>query len=139
MKGCNIVVIGASLIVGYDPVGLAAPAVPELMEVEHKLTAVEIYMAEEQQLQSLDSPSPLTCPECNGVLYQTYDDRLLRFRCRAGHAMSARALLVRLADERERGIWSATRSAAEADVLIESAHKLRTLLTEWAGSPLDFH
>ena len=37
--------------------------------------------------------SGLNCPECRSALYELPDPRLLRYRCRAGHAFTARGLL----------------------------------------------
>ncbi|MGN6375556.1 MAG: chemotaxis protein CheB [Sphingomonas sp.] len=147
----------APLIEGYDPSDLPMPAVPHLMEVEHRLTAMEVFMAEEKELERLGTASPLTCPECGGVLYQLRDDRLLRFRCRVGHAVSARTLLAHLAESRETAVWSSIRALTEeavllrqfaaraegreeigaeppdAALLIQSAEKLRAILTDWPG------
>jgi two-component system, chemotaxis family, protein-glutamate methylesterase/glutaminase len=37
--------------------------------------------------------SPFTCPECQGPLWEIADGKLLRYRCHAGHALSAEAML----------------------------------------------
>ncbi|MBA2671558.1 MAG: hypothetical protein H0U67_14400 [Gemmatimonadetes bacterium] len=37
--------------------------------------------------------SPFTCPECHGPLWEIEDGKLLRYRCHAGHALSAEAML----------------------------------------------
>jgi two-component system chemotaxis response regulator CheB len=31
-------------------------------------------------------PSPLTCPDCGGGLWEMNDTRPLRYRCHTGHA-----------------------------------------------------
>ena len=31
-------------------------------------------------------PSPYSCPECGGVLWELKNGELMRFRCRVGHA-----------------------------------------------------
>ncbi|MDX2231373.1 MAG: chemotaxis protein CheB [Leptolyngbyaceae cyanobacterium bins.349] len=56
--------------------------------------------------------SPLTCPECGGVMWEL-DDPLLRFRCHTGHAYSLDSLLSEQADEVERALWSAVRVLEE--------------------------
>ena len=80
------------------------------MEVEHKLTAMETFLADEKELALLGSPSGLTCPECGSVLYELHDKRVLRFRCRSGHAVSAQTLLNGLSSARQNALWSAVRS-----------------------------
>ena len=103
--------IGAALLIHYDPPPLdIAPPVPPLMEVEHKLTAMETLFAVEKELALLGSPSGLTCPECSSVLYELHDKRVLRFRCRSGHAVSAQTLVNGLSSARENALWSAVRS-----------------------------
>jgi len=116
------------LIESYDPPNMVLPPVPIQLEVEHRLTAMQAFLAEEEELERLGSPSSLTCPECKGVLYELHDDRLLRFRCRTGHAMSAQALLPHLSSSRESAIWSAIRTLDEEAMLIRqlSARKSAT-------------
>jgi two-component system chemotaxis response regulator CheB len=43
----------------------------------------------------------LNCPTCRSALYELKDQRVLRFRCRSGHAFSALSLLSGQADARE--------------------------------------
>src|SRR5262245_28380544 len=38
------------------------------------------------------TPSSFSCPDCGGVLWELERDDILRFRCRVGHAYTARAL-----------------------------------------------
>lgn len=103
----------AALLVRYDPADLPPPAPPKLLEVEHRMSAMQSYLADEEELAALCVPSPITCPECGGVLYRLDDARLLRFRCRAGHAMAAGALLAHQAASGENALWSVVRSLTE--------------------------
>ena len=45
-----------------------------------------------QRLREIADPSPLTCPECRGVMSEVRDERPLRYRCQIGHASTAEVL-----------------------------------------------
>jgi two-component system chemotaxis response regulator CheB len=84
-------------------------------------------VAEEGKVELLGFPSALTCPECRSLLYELKDPRLLRFRCRSGHALSAKSLRATFADASEEALWSAmrvwTEEAALTKRLAEEAGK----------------
>ena len=58
-------------------------------------------------------PSPFSCPDCGGVLWETHDGRLTSYRCRVGHAFSAETLLASQAETYEAALWSALRALEE--------------------------
>lgn len=43
-------------------------------------------------LRKIADPSPLSCPDCHGVLSEVRDEQPLRFRCQIGHAYTADVL-----------------------------------------------
>jgi len=88
-------------------------SVPGFMEFEHKLTAMEMLLADRHELESVAIPSACSCPECGGVLYQLKDQRLLRFRCSQGHAWSSLSLLSALDDTCEEALHGAARALTE--------------------------
>jgi two-component system, chemotaxis family, protein-glutamate methylesterase/glutaminase len=45
--------------------------------------------------------SPFTCPECQGPLWEIEEGKLLRYRCHAGHALTAEAMISAQATEAE--------------------------------------
>lgn len=139
---CSIAEMGR-LLVDYDPPELQLPHLPKLMEFEHKATAMQAFLEEGEELERVGTASPLTCPDCRGVLYQLRDERLLRFRCRCGHAMSGRTLLAHIVSDRENAMWSAIRAVTEeawlsrklggeaahvADEVLKQAESLRAML-----------
>jgi len=63
------------------------------------------------------SASPLTCPECGGVLWELQNNNLMRFRCHTGHVYSSDSLLAEQADDVERALWSANRALEEKAAL----------------------
>jgi two-component system chemotaxis response regulator CheB len=58
-------------------------------------------------------PSPYSCPECGGVLWELKDGELLRFRCRVGHAYTNETLTTEQAVVVEHALWSALRALEE--------------------------
>ena len=42
-----------------------------------------------------------TCPECNGVLTEIREERILRLRCHTGHAFSSSSLLASVTESIE--------------------------------------
>jgi two-component system chemotaxis response regulator CheB len=65
----------------------------QILEIEARIDE-GIYRAEDWlRMESRCVASGLNCPECRSALYELPDPRLLRYRCRAGHAFTARGLL----------------------------------------------
>ncbi|HEY9615212.1 MAG TPA: chemotaxis protein CheB [Microcoleaceae cyanobacterium] len=62
-------------------------------------------------------PSPLTCPECGGVLWELQEGHLVRFRCHVGHAYSIESMAAEQEDDVEKALWSAYRALEEKATL----------------------
>jgi two-component system chemotaxis response regulator CheB len=58
-------------------------------------------------------PSPFTCPECGGALWELRDGELVRFSCHVGHAFSADSLVAAQVDGLETALWTALRALEE--------------------------
>ena len=58
-------------------------------------------------------PSGYTCPECNGGLWEVVEGKLVRFRCRVGHAYTADSLLSASGSQVEAALWAALRALEE--------------------------
>ena len=67
------------------------------------------------------TPSGFSCPECHGTLFELSDGRLIRFRCRTGHAYSAESLLAEQGDHLEAAMYTAMTALKERSAL---AHRL---------------
>lgn len=63
--------------------------------------------------------TPLTCPECHGVLVEIDEDEIVRYRCHTGHAYSRAALLSETVEKIEQTYWIAMRSLEEASMLMD--------------------
>lgn len=62
-------------------------------------------------------PSPFACPECHGVLWELKDGKMVRFRCRVGHAYSPENLREEQAQAVETALWAAMRALEEKAAL----------------------
>jgi two-component system, chemotaxis family, protein-glutamate methylesterase/glutaminase len=58
-------------------------------------------------------PSPYSCPECGGVLWEIRDGELIRLRCRVGHAYTSETLTTEQAVTVEHALWTALRALEE--------------------------
>jgi two-component system, chemotaxis family, protein-glutamate methylesterase/glutaminase len=102
--------------------------VPDKIEIESRIA--EQKMEGDELLASVEKigkVSRLTCPDCNGALWEINDEVLLRYRCHVGHAYSAESLSEGQADMLELALWSAVRALEEKTVLakriVERARK----------------
>jgi two-component system chemotaxis response regulator CheB len=62
------------------------------------------------------TPSALSCPECNGTLFEVQDGQLIRYRCRVGHAFSIDSLLTEQSAAVEDALWNAVVALKEKAV-----------------------
>lgn len=60
---------------------------------------------------------PVTCPECNGPLYEVKDGDLVNFQCFVGHRFSPESLSEQHTEALERALWTAIRKLKERVVL----------------------
>lgn len=79
----------------------AQPELDRLMEIENRIADGVFNVDDWWVLEQMSEPSGLNCPTCRSALYELKDKRVLRFRCRSGHAFSALSLLSGQAEERE--------------------------------------
>jgi two-component system chemotaxis response regulator CheB len=59
-------------------------------------------------------PSPFTCPDCGGTLWELTQGGLVRYRCHVGHSFSAGSLVVAQDEKLEDTLWSALRALEES-------------------------
>jgi two-component system chemotaxis response regulator CheB len=58
-------------------------------------------------------PSPFTCPECSGPLWELKEGQIVRYRCRVGHAYSEDAMVLEQGSAVEAALWSALEALEE--------------------------
>lgn len=100
---------------------LVGEALPEQRQTRSRddLAAKEIKIAE-LDMSELEKenhpgrPSAFACPDCGGVLWEIEDSGFLRFRCRVGHAFTARHLGAEQRHAIETALWAALRALEES-------------------------
>jgi two-component system chemotaxis response regulator CheB len=58
-------------------------------------------------------PTGLTCPECQGPLWEFREGDLVRYRCRVGHGYSEDSLIIEQGSAVEAALWSALEALEE--------------------------
>ena len=107
-------------------VSLTGKEIVEVVEVdvdERKKLSIEVNIAAggnplELGFMEIADPSPIACPECNGVLFKLKDGRHFRFRCHTGHAYSPDTLLSAISEELEKALWNSLRIGDESLMLL---------------------
>ncbi|CAG9219421.1 CheB methylesterase [Paraburkholderia caribensis] len=92
-----------------------------LIDVETRIAGGDFDLKDWFDFEKQSFPSGLGCPDCGGALFEVRDNRILRFRCRAGHAFTARCLLQELARSTD------SRFASIFGALIEEASLAKRL------------
>jgi two-component system chemotaxis response regulator CheB len=97
-----------------NPAGAAGPA-DDVLALEVDIAAGSRLGS--GRLRQVASPSPLSCPDCSGVLSEM-NDPPLRYRCQIGHAYSAETLVAQI-DQVDEAIRVAMRMMEERVTLVE--------------------
>jgi two-component system chemotaxis response regulator CheB len=113
--------------IAKELVRLVAEDLPEPVNTDagaDSLEAKENRLMEQEMPQIADDnrpgqPSVFGCPECGGVLWELEENGFLRFRCRVGHAYTARVLDTEQLHATEVALWSALRALEESAGLHE--------------------
>jgi two-component system, chemotaxis family, protein-glutamate methylesterase/glutaminase len=79
--------------------------------------------AEQPTTQPPGDQIPLSCPECNGPLFEVKEGELTQFQCFVGHSFSPESLSEEHTEALERALWTATRKLKERVVLHEELIK----------------
>ena len=82
------------------PSGVAA-ADRAVAAIEHRIACGTFGAEDWLALEERSLASGFNCPDCRSALYEIRDARLLRFRCRSGHAWSSLSLLAAQAEAHE--------------------------------------
>jgi two-component system, chemotaxis family, protein-glutamate methylesterase/glutaminase len=92
--------------------GRASKAAQEQAFEESKFSEMDMSEFENEERPGL--PSAFACPDCGGVLWELEENGFLRFRCRVGHAYTARNLGAEQRHAIEAALWAALRALEES-------------------------
>ena len=87
------------------------PPVPQEMVQETAIGKVNLRAVEDENRPG--KPSQFGCPDCGGVLWEIEEGRLLRVRCRVGHAFSPETMTSAADESIEAALWEALRAIEE--------------------------
>jgi two-component system chemotaxis response regulator CheB len=87
---------------------------PNWIDIENRISAKDSDMGDLEQIGKLSS---LTCPECNGALWEIQAKGPIRYRCHTGHAFTAKVLETLQSEAVEDAIWGAIRALHEQERL----------------------
>ena len=87
------------------------PPVPQNLRLEAQLT--ETGMDEIDVMDGLGERTPLTCPDCGGVLWEVDGPEHPRYRCHTGHVLTEAALVDGQAEATEVALMVALRTMEE--------------------------
>jgi hypothetical protein len=91
----------------------AQRTVPEDMEFASKVAGLGPAGAVGSDYQ-IGELSQLTCPDCSGPIYEIRDGKLLRYRCRVGHAYTAENILEEKGEALENALYVALNALEES-------------------------
>ncbi len=112
-----------TLVASRDAAAIGPTVDEDRLEKEVK----ELTMHEDER-DHPGEPSPYSCPDCGGVLWELQDGEMFRFRCRVGHAYSSDTLTTEQAASVEHALWMALRALEEqAAVRRRIAARMRRL------------
>jgi len=95
----------------------------ELERMKLEIDTAALRNAFERGIMEIGELSPLTCPECHGVLVKLKEGTLIRYRCHTGHSYQASTLLASLAESVEMKLWEALKNLEETVMLLEESAK----------------
>lgn len=124
-----------------EPAGKPVPASPTLrMEVD----IARGRRSSMSEMDRIGRRSVLTCPDCNGVMWEINEGELTHYRCHVGHAYSEEALGFGMDENLRRALATALRTLEERSALTEKlraealARGQNHAAMSWAESKREF-
>jgi two-component system chemotaxis response regulator CheB len=104
---------------------------PNWIGIENRISAMDSDM---DDLEKIGTLSSLTCPQCNGALWEIHARGPVRYRCHTGHAFTARVLESLQEEAVEDAIWGAIRALHEQERLFSKLAEKELLSGHQAGA-----
>lgn len=98
------------------PVEAGRHAVPGGMALEDDM--ISRGLTDMEELDKIAKPSPFTCPECQGTLWEVDGAVPQRFRCHTGHGFTEKTLSYSQDQVVEDAIWAAIRALHEREAFL---------------------
>jgi len=123
------------------------PAAPQSLVPEYLKYEVEIAKSGHSSMNGMDriaKRSPLTCPDCHGIMWEIDETDVVRYRCHLGHAYTEDLMAIALDESLRRSLASGLRAIEERVALVKGMHArassrgLRTLAQDWARKAAEF-
>ncbi len=105
--------------IGREIINLVHTEVDETMEhpvpkdIQNEVAQAKMVLSHQKDDVRVGTPSQYSCPECGGVLWEIHDGKLLRFRCRVGHAFTVDSMMAEQSDAIEEAMWTALKVLEE--------------------------
>lgn len=99
-------------LVAEEPPNTAATLTSRDLDLETRMAELDAGALADDDRPG--NPSPYSCPECGGVLWEVEDNEYVRYRCRVGHAYSPETMLSAQEDLLEEALWSAVKTLEES-------------------------
>ena len=90
---------------------------PNEMELESKMVGLDPSVIDGDERPGV--LSGFTCPECAGPLYEIRDGKLVRYRCRVGHAYTPDSVLAEKSEVLENALYTALNTLEESAAMAE--------------------
>ncbi len=75
--------------------------------------------------------TPLTCPECGGVLWELKEGALVHYSCHLGHTFSVESLEAEQEERAESALWAGVQALAEQAAL---SHRMAERLAGYGNT-----
>ena len=76
-----------------------------------------------REMDRIGKRSVLTCPDCDGVMWEIDEGKLARYRCHQGHAYGAEVMGIAIEETVRRALGSGLRALEERIALIKKMRK----------------
>ncbi|MCA3194126.1 MAG: chemotaxis protein CheB [Cupriavidus sp.] len=117
-----------------DPPASGASKKEGLLEIECRVAEGNFSPEDWSAFQEYCRPTNFNCPDCHCPLSEINDSRMLRFRCRAGHAFSVSSLFAAQMEARENQLFALAGMFAEEAALAQRILELHASAARGASA-----